>query len=197
MTFNQLKYVVAVAKTGSINKAAADLFISQSVVSTAIAGLEKEIGHDIFVRSNRGVALTPFGQHLRILCLIHSGTACTARQPDPAGFFFVQHEFSLSVASSGYDFLSRICAELFERYRSIGIRIEQFEDHENNVADLVDSQAAEIGIVRVWSCYKNAYLKAIACPQITAFRHSESQHRRYRRRAESALSSGERFRQRR
>lgn len=38
MTFNQLKYVVAVAKTGSINKAAADLFISQSVVSTAIAG---------------------------------------------------------------------------------------------------------------------------------------------------------------
>ena len=28
MTFNQLKYVVAVAKTGSINKAAADLFIS-------------------------------------------------------------------------------------------------------------------------------------------------------------------------
>ena len=61
MTFNQLKYVVAVAKTGSINKAAADLFISQSVVSTAIAGLEKEIGHDIFVRSNRGVALTPFG----------------------------------------------------------------------------------------------------------------------------------------
>lgn len=44
MTFNQLKYVVAVAKTGSINKAAADLFISQSVVSTAIAGLEKEIG---------------------------------------------------------------------------------------------------------------------------------------------------------
>ena len=35
MTFNQLKYVVAVAKTGSINKAAADLFISQSVVSCA------------------------------------------------------------------------------------------------------------------------------------------------------------------
>ena len=37
MTFNQLKYVVAVAKTGSINKAAADLFISQSVVSTGAA----------------------------------------------------------------------------------------------------------------------------------------------------------------
>ena len=61
MTFNQLKYVVAVAKTGSINKAAAELFISQSVVSAAIAGLEKEIGHDIFVRSNRGVALRPSG----------------------------------------------------------------------------------------------------------------------------------------
>ncbi len=82
---------------------------------------------------------------------------------------FVQHEFSLSVASSGYYFLNRICAELFERYREIGIRIEQFEDHENNVADLVDSQTAEIGIVRVWSCYKNAYLKQLRARRMQHF----------------------------
>ena len=40
MTINQLKYVVEVAKAGSINKAATNLFISQSVVSTAITSLE-------------------------------------------------------------------------------------------------------------------------------------------------------------
>ena len=167
MTFNQLKYVVAVAKTGSINKAAAELFISQSVVSAAIAGLEKEIGHDIFVRSNRGVALTPFG-HTFVSYV--SSIQTQLQQLD--GLIrrdFVQHEFSLSVASSGYYFLNRICAELFERYREIGIRIEQFEDHENNVADLVDSQMAEIGIVRVWSCYKNAYLRQLRAHKIQHF----------------------------
>ena len=167
MTFNQLKYVVAVAKTGSINKAAADLFISQSVVSTAIAGLEKEIGHDIFVRSNRGVALTPFGH--TFVSYVSSIQAQLVQLDSLIRRDFVQHEFSLSVASSGYYFLSRICAELFERYRSIGIRIEQFEDHENNVADLVDSQAAEIGIVRVWSCYKNAYLKQLRARKLQHF----------------------------
>ena len=64
MTFNQLKYVVAVAEVGSINKAAAKLFVSQSVVSTAIASLEHEIGHEIFVRNSRGVVLTSFGHTL-------------------------------------------------------------------------------------------------------------------------------------
>lgn len=167
MTFNQLKYVVAVAKTGSINKAAANLFISQSVVSQAIAGLEKEIGHDIFVRSNRGVALTPFGH--TFVSYISSIQTQIEQLDDLIRRDFVHHEFSLSVASSGYYFLSHICAKLFERYRDIGIRIEQFEDHENNVADLVDSHAAEIGIVRVWSCYKKAYLKQLHARKIQHF----------------------------
>lgn len=129
--------------------------------------MEKEIGHDIFVRSNRGVALTPFGH--TFVSYVSSIQAQLVQLDSLIRRDFVQHEFSLSVASSGYYFLSRICAELFERYRSIGIRIEQFEDHENNVADLVDSQAAEIGIVRVWSCYKNAYLKQLRARKLQHF----------------------------
>ena len=159
MTLNQLKYVVEVAKTGSINKAASNLFISQSVLSTAISGLEKEIGHAIFMRSNRGVSLTPFGhtfisyvaaiqtQLQQLNTLIQRGSG--------------RHEFSLSVASTGYYFLSRICAELFEKYRSMGVRVEQYEDHENNVADMVANQTVELGIVRLWSCYKNSYIKQL------------------------------------
>lgn len=62
MTLNQLKYVVEVAKENSINRAASKLFVSQSVLSTSIQKLEKEIGHPIFTRTNHGVTLTPFGQ---------------------------------------------------------------------------------------------------------------------------------------
>ena len=146
MTINQLRYVVEVAKASSINRAAANLFVSQSVVSTAITSLEKEIGHIIFVRSNRGVSLTPFGH--TFISYVSSIQAQLQQLDSLIQRDFVQHEFHLSVASSGYYFLSRICAELFERYRSMGIRVEQYEDHENNVADLVDSQIAEIGIVK-------------------------------------------------
>jgi DNA-binding transcriptional LysR family regulator len=159
MTINQLRYVVEVAKASSINRAAANLFVSQSVVSTAITSLEKEIGHIIFVRSNRGVSLTPFGH--TFISYVSSIQAQLQQLDSLIQRDFVQHEFHLSVASSGYYFLSRICAELFERYRSMGIRVEQYEDHENNVADLVDSQIAEIGIVRMWSCYKNGYIKQL------------------------------------
>lgn len=120
MTFNQLKYVVAVAKTGSINKAAADLFISQSVVSTAIAGLEKEIGHDIFVRSNRGVALTPF-RHT-FVSYVSSIQAQLVQLDSLIRRDFVQHEFrfpspapvTISSAASVQSCLSVIAASVFE-----------------------------------------------------------------------------------
>ena len=47
MTLNQLQYVVEVAKTGSINSAAGNLFVSQSVLSTAISNLENEVGRNM------------------------------------------------------------------------------------------------------------------------------------------------------
>ena len=51
MTFQQLTYVVEVAKNGSINKAAKNLFLSQTALSSAIKALEKELGISIFERS--------------------------------------------------------------------------------------------------------------------------------------------------
>ncbi len=53
-----------VAKTGSISKAAGQLFISQPAVSKAINNLEKEIGAVLFFRNSRGVTLTDEGRIL-------------------------------------------------------------------------------------------------------------------------------------
>lgn len=61
MTLQQLKYVIAVAQSGSINLAAQKLYISQPSLSNAIAELEKEMGITIFVRKSRGVYLTEDG----------------------------------------------------------------------------------------------------------------------------------------
>lgn len=164
MTLNQLQYVVEVAKTGSINSAANNLFVSQSVLSTAISNLEKEIGHAIFIRSNRGVTMTAFG-HTFVSYI--SSIQTQLDQLD----HLIKHgskrqEFSLSIASTGYYFLDKICASIYQKYRSGGIRIELTEGHINNIADAVSSRSADLGVINLWSCYKNSYLKQIHAKEL-------------------------------
>ena len=54
MTLTQLRYVITIADTGSMNEAAKALFISQPSLSQAVKELETEIGVELFKRSNRG-----------------------------------------------------------------------------------------------------------------------------------------------
>lgn len=62
MTINQLKYVITLARCASMNEAAKKLFISQPSLSASVKELEKELGIQIFKRTNRGIALTPDGK---------------------------------------------------------------------------------------------------------------------------------------
>ncbi len=61
MTLQQLKYVIEVARSRSISKAAQNLFISQPSLSNALKELENEMGIRIFLRTNKGIILTPEG----------------------------------------------------------------------------------------------------------------------------------------
>lgn len=62
MTLQQLRYAVAIAEHKSMNKAAAELFITQPSLSNTIKDLENEIHTVIFARSNRGIVITPEGE---------------------------------------------------------------------------------------------------------------------------------------
>lgn len=64
MQLQQLKYVLEVERTGSMNKAAKNLFVSQPNLSSAISGLEQELNIHIFERTNKGVKVTPEGKLL-------------------------------------------------------------------------------------------------------------------------------------
>lgn len=157
MTLEQLNYVIEVSKTNSINKAANHLFVSQSTLSMAIQNLEKELGADIFVRTRRGVELTPFGRSFISYLIpiqiqlkqISNMTACKTNHP----------AIVLTVANDGFHQPSIVCAELFNQYRVAGIRIEQFDSYGNEARKLVADRVAEIGIIRLWSCYKRMELK--------------------------------------
>ena len=66
MTIQQLFYVIAITKAGSMNKAAENLFISQPTLTKSIKELENEIGFTVFARSGKGVTLTPEGREFII-----------------------------------------------------------------------------------------------------------------------------------
>jgi DNA-binding transcriptional LysR family regulator len=59
-----LKILEAVARHGSMNKAAAELHTVQSNVTVRIRSLEREVGVALFHRHVRGVSLTPAGQRM-------------------------------------------------------------------------------------------------------------------------------------
>ena len=65
MKIEQLIQVIEIAKTNSITLAAKNMFMSQSNLSTSVRELENEIRQQIFIRSNSGTTLTPFGEALR------------------------------------------------------------------------------------------------------------------------------------
>lgn len=61
MTFQQLKYVITVAETGTITEAAGKLYVSQPSLTKAIHELEREMNIVIFNRTNKGISLSREG----------------------------------------------------------------------------------------------------------------------------------------
>ncbi len=62
MDITQLRYFVEVARYGSTQEAANALFISRQCISRSILHLEKEIKHDLFIRSKEGMTLSEAGK---------------------------------------------------------------------------------------------------------------------------------------
>jgi len=61
MTIQQCKYILAIARSGSMNEAAKNLLVSQASLSSAVRELEDEFNIRIFDRSNKGVRITRDG----------------------------------------------------------------------------------------------------------------------------------------
>ncbi|WP_114286794.1 LysR family transcriptional regulator [Candidatus Halocynthiibacter alkanivorans] len=62
MNFRHLKFFVATAEAGQVSRAASQLNISQSAVTSAVKELETELGAQLFVRSAHGMDMTEAGR---------------------------------------------------------------------------------------------------------------------------------------
>lgn len=62
MTQKDLQYVIAIAETGSVSKAAAQLYITQPSLSHALHRIEAEVGTALFMRTPSGLKVTMAGE---------------------------------------------------------------------------------------------------------------------------------------
>jgi len=64
MTFNELRYLVAIAQEKNFGRAAQRCFVSQPALSVAIQKLEEELGTQLFERGKTEVTVTPVGERI-------------------------------------------------------------------------------------------------------------------------------------
>ena len=144
MTLNQLKYVIAIAETGSVTAAAQRLFIAQPSLSKAVAELEKEMGITIFARTNRGVYLTEDGT--RFLAYARQITEQAElleteykSAPAPRRVF--------SVSSQHYAFVVNAFVELVREYGKIKYEFTLRELKTAEIIEDVRTHRSDIGIL--------------------------------------------------
>lgn len=64
MRIEQLEYLLAIEKYGSLSKAAENLYMTHSALSIALNKLEKELNAEIFERTKTGLIPTDFGKKI-------------------------------------------------------------------------------------------------------------------------------------
>lgn len=144
MTLNQLRYVIEVANSTSMNEAARNLFISQPSLSAAIQELETEIGMDIFIRSNRGIKVTPQGKEF----LGYARQVVEQYQLVEARYISrSETKKRFSVSMQHYTFAVNAFIEVAKKFGLDDYDFSVYETRTNDVIQNVKNFKSEVGIL--------------------------------------------------
>ena len=144
-SLEQLKALLAAAETGSFSAAARKLGKAQSVVSTAIANLEIDLGLELFDRSARYPVLTEAGTRIHQEATIL--LAQSERLQAIAGELAAGVESRLTLAiddDSHLPWLGSLLEEFATRYP--GVELELLFPLMEDVTELLKSGRAQLGI---------------------------------------------------
>ena len=153
MNIVYLRYAVAVAKAGSLNKAAEELFIAQPNLSRAIKELEKELGIVIFDRNSKGITLTSDGERL-----ISYGKKII-RQIDNIEKEFKEKKYTtvFSLSAPRVSYISHAFAQ-FSKHLTETDRCEVYYKETNNMRAITNilEKDYKLGIVRYAFVFERA-----------------------------------------
>ena len=144
MTLQQIKYALAVAKKGSMNKAAEELFITQSTLSSSIKDLETEVGVTIFLRTGKGVTVTPDGtEFLAYAGRVYEQYELMQEKYSKSGS--VKRKFGVS--TQHYSFAVKAFVETVKRFDTLNFEFAIRETRTLDVISDVGTMKSEVGIL--------------------------------------------------
>lgn len=141
----RLQLFISVAREGSLTRAAAALGTPQPAISRQIAKLEQECGGRLFLRTGRGVALSPLGERVmpRVQAILrdaHELSSELDQEVDaPSG------EVRIGILPSLY---LTVVVPLFQalRRRMPGIRLQVFEGSAGQIDQWLATGFVDIGL---------------------------------------------------
>lgn len=146
MTLVQLLYVVKIAETKSMNKAAEELYVSQPALSGAVRELEDELDIEIFIRTNRGIVLTSEGEEFL------SYARQMVELNEMIGEKYIagkKRRRRFSVSMQHYSFAVEAFIELCNRFSMDEYELAVHETKTHEVIDNVKNYKSEIGVLYV------------------------------------------------
>ncbi|MBQ9967949.1 MAG: LysR family transcriptional regulator [Oscillospiraceae bacterium] len=145
MTIQQCKYVLEIAKTGSFNEAAKQLFVAQSSLSISIKALEQELNIKIFERAGNGVYLTDEGAEF----VKYAMQICENDEIINERYRNRSIQQKLYIATQHYDFVADIFGNFLKGVAGDSYRFSIREIETYNVIHDVETGLCDIGIIAI------------------------------------------------
>lgn len=144
MTLTQLNYIITIAETKSMNKAAEKLYVSQPSLTNAIKELEKELGITIFYRSGRGVTLTNDGTEFLLYAKQIYGQYETVLEKYGEGGSYKK---KFGVSTQHYSFAVKAFVDMAKEFDMSKYEFAIRETRTAEVIQDVSTMKSEIGIL--------------------------------------------------
>ena len=159
MTLTQLTYAVKIAETKSMNKAAAQLFVSQPALSGEIRDLEEEIHMELFLRTNRGILITAEGEEFLSYArqMVELNTLIAERYIEQK-----QTRKKFSVSMQHYSFAVEAFIELGNKFSMSEFELAVHETKTYEVIENVRDYRSELGVLYLNEFNEKAMRKIFA-----------------------------------
>lgn len=125
-TLRQIRYFIAVANLGQFSRAAKELNVSQSALTTAIKQLEEMVGGELLKRSTQGVSLTHEGKlfmdHARrvVIAVEEAMRSPTKRREDVSG----RLHLAMTYTVAGY-YIAPYIEDFSETYPNVELQLTE------------------------------------------------------------------------
>jgi len=149
MRLEQLKYLIEIANSKSINKAAQNLYITQPALSIAINSLEEELQYPLLKRTKKGVMLTEDGARVvrEAQMVLNTIQGWYLKSDETFTLEGVVH--ILSIPSICIALSNTLIVELQRKYPKLSVFVhEQTPQH---VLPYLENSAVNIGLT---SCFR-------------------------------------------